>query len=54
MYLMMIDIRSGNIAWSAWHTSGGPSFWTRHFGAEGATLNEISRKVIKDAVNTLF
>jgi hypothetical protein len=54
LYLIMIDIRSGNIAWSAWHTSGGPSFWTRHFGAEGATLDEISKKVIKDTVATLF
>lgn len=54
VHFIMIDILSGNIVWSAWHTSGGPDFWTRHFGAEGATLDEIAREVVKDSVDTLF
>ena len=54
MHLMLIDITSGDIVWSVWHTSGGPDFWTRHFGAEGATLDEVAKTVVKDAVDTLF
>jgi hypothetical protein len=54
VHFIMIDIVSGNIVWSAWHTSGGPDFWTRHFGAEGATLDEIAREVVKDTVDTLY
>ena len=54
IHLMLIDISSGDIVWSVWHTSGGPSFWTRHFGAEGATLDEVSKEVVRDAVDTLF
>lgn len=54
VHLMMIEIRSGSVVWSAWHTSGGPDFWTRHFGAEGATLDEIARDVVHDMVDTLF
>ena len=51
---IMIDMQSGSIIWSAWHTSGGPDFWTRHFGAEGDTLDEIAREVVKDTVDTLY
>lgn len=54
IYLTMIDVRSGDIIWSAWHTSGGASFWTRHFGSEGATLDETARMVVKEAFDTLF
>jgi hypothetical protein len=54
VHFIMIDILSGSIVWSAWHTSGGPDFWSRHFGAEGATLDEIAREVVKDTVDTLF
>jgi len=54
VHLIMIDIASGKIVWSAWHTSGGPDFWTRHFGAEGSTLDEVAREVIREAVDTLF
>jgi len=54
IYLTMIDVRSGDIIWSAWHTSGGASFWTRHFGSEGATLDETARVVVKEVFDTLF
>lgn len=52
--LMMYDAATGSMIWSVWHTAGGADFWTRHFGAEGATLEETSRKVIKEAFDTLF
>ena len=52
--LTLIDTVSGNVAWSAWHTAGGASFWTRHFGAEGSTLDATSSKVVKEAFDTLF
>ena len=54
VHFIMIDIQSGSTVWSVWHTSGGPNFWTRHFGSEGATLDEIAREVVEDAVDTLY
>jgi TolB-like protein len=54
IHLMLIDTKSGQILWSAWHTSGGASFWTRHFGAEGATLDETAGKVIKEVFDSLI
>lgn len=54
VHLIMFDTVSGNIVWSAWHTSGGASFWTRHFGAEGSTLDNVSERVIKEAFDSLY
>lgn len=54
VHLIMFDAVSGNIIWSAWHTSGGASFWTRHFGAEGSTLDKVSERVIKEAFDSLY
>ena len=54
IHLMLIDTKSSQILWSAWHTSGGASFWTRHFGAEGTTLDETAGKVIKEVFDSLF
>jgi TolB-like protein len=54
IHLMLIEASSGNIIWSIWHTGGGASFWSRHFGAEGITLSEAARKVVKEAIDTLF
>lgn len=52
--LMLIEASSGNIIWSVWHTAGGASFWTRHFGSESITLSEAANKVVKEAIDTLF
>ncbi|MBI4682022.1 MAG: hypothetical protein HY757_02845 [Nitrospirae bacterium] len=52
--LMLFESATGSIAWSVWHTTGGASFWTRHFGAEGPTLDKTSAQVIKKAFDTLF
>ncbi len=52
--MMMHDAISGSVIWSVWHTSGGASFWTRHFGVENATLGNTSKKVVKEAMDTLF
>lgn len=54
VHLIMFDAVSGNIVWSVWHTSGGASFWTRHFGAEGSTLDNVSERVIKEAFDSLY
>jgi len=54
VHLIMFDTITGNIVWSAWHTSGGASFWTRHFGAEGSTLDNVSERVIKEAFDGLY
>ncbi len=51
--LRMIDIKSGETVWSVSNSGGGPGFLTRHFGTEGKTLDEVARKVVKEAVNTL-
>jgi TolB-like protein len=53
LHLMLLDAASGDIIWYVWHTAGGPSFWTRHFGAEGKTMDETVREVIREALNTL-
>ena len=52
--LRLLDSKTGNIVWSIWDTTGGADFWTRHFGAEGATLDETAKKVIKETIDTLF
>jgi len=52
--LRLIEVSSGNIVWSVRHTSGGPDFWTRHFGSEGMSLSEAAGKVVKEAIGTLF
>lgn len=52
--LRLIEVSSGDIVWSVRHTSGGPDFWTRHFGAEGASLSETAGKVVKEAIRTIF
>jgi len=54
VYLMMFDTPSGKVIWSLWHTTGGASFWTRHFGAEGNTLYNAAARVIREAFDKLF
>ncbi len=54
LHLLMIDVSTGNIIWSAWATEGGPDFWTRHFGAEGLSLSETLQKVVEEMVDTLY
>jgi hypothetical protein len=51
--LMLLNASSGKITWQIWRTAGGPSFWTRHFGAETSTLDETVRDVVKDAIDAL-
>jgi TolB-like protein len=52
--LRLIEASSGNIIWSVCQTSGGPGFWTRHFGAEGMSLSETANEVVDEAIDTLF
>ncbi len=54
IHLMLIDTSNGEIVWSVWHTAGGPSFWTRHFGTEGLTLSETARKAVREAIGALL
>ena len=54
IFLMLIETSSGKVIWSERHTSGGPSFWTRHLGAEGLSLSETARKVVKETIDTVF
>jgi TolB-like protein len=54
VHLILFETASGKIIWSAWHTTGGASFWTRHFGAEGRTLDNASAMVIKETFDALF
>jgi hypothetical protein len=51
--LTLLNASSGKIIWHIWQTAGGPSFWTRHFGAETSTLDETVREVVKNAIDTL-
>ncbi|NWF75219.1 MAG: DUF799 family lipoprotein [Nitrospirae bacterium] len=52
--LRMIETSTGSVIWSIRQTSGGPDFWTRHFGSEGPSLSETAKKVVKEAIGTLF
>jgi hypothetical protein len=52
--MRLIEASSGKIIWSVCNTSGGPNFWTRHFGAENISLSETANKVVKEAIDTLF
>ncbi len=52
--LRLIETTSGQVIWSIRHTSGGPDFWMRHFGSEGPSLSETARKVVKEAIATIF
>lgn len=54
IHLRLIDTQSGNIIWSVRHTTGGPDFWTRHFGSEGPSLSEAAGKVVRESVGSLF
>lgn len=52
--LMMADANSGSIIWSASRTSGGASFWARHFGASTDTLSETTLKVVRETLQSLI
>ena len=52
--LMLHEAETSDIIWSAWHTTGGASFSTRHFGAEGKTLDETAKILIDEILDTLF
>ena len=52
--LMLIETNSGNIIWSVRRSTGGASFWTRHFGSEGISLSEAARKTVKETIDTLY
>ncbi|RJR22630.1 MAG: hypothetical protein C4581_00735 [Nitrospiraceae bacterium] len=54
VHLIMFDTITGHIVWSNSHTSGGASFWTRHFGAEGSTLDNVSERVVEEAFDALY
>ncbi len=54
VHLMMFEASSGDNVWSIGHTGGGASFWTRHFGAEGSTLNNVSERVIQEAFEAFY
>ena len=52
--LMLLETGSGRIIWSVRDSTGGASFWTRHFGAEGIPLSEAARKTVKEAIDTMY
>jgi hypothetical protein len=54
IHLRMIEVSSGSLVWSVRNTSGGPDFWTRHFGSEGMSLSEAADKVVSEAIGTLY
>lgn len=54
IHVSMYDTLSGNLIWSIWHSSGGASFGSRHFGTEGSTLDNVAVEVIREACNSLY
>jgi len=51
--LMLLETSSGNIIWSVHQSTGGPSFWTRHFGSEGISLSEAANETVTEAIGKL-
>jgi TolB-like protein len=54
IHMTLIDAKSGSIVWSAWNTSGGAHFLTRHLGTEGPSLGDTVGRVVKDSIDSLF
>ena len=52
IHLMLIEASSGSIIWSVNHSVGGAGFWTRHLGAEVATLSEAAKRVVRETIST--
>ncbi len=52
LQLSLYDVAGGKVLWSAWHTAGGPNFWTRHFGTDGDTLSEAAARAVKEILDT--
>lgn len=54
IHLSLVDTESSKILWRTWNTEGGPSFWTRRFGAEPKTLDQTVKDVVNKSLNTLY
>lgn len=54
LHCMLFDTASGAILASTEQTSGGTGFWTRHFKAEGPTLDETAEDAVKVIVRSIF
>ncbi|GAB4388391.1 MAG: hypothetical protein Kow0025_07390 [Thermodesulfovibrionales bacterium] len=52
--LIVYESSTGEIIGSSWHSTQGASFWTRHFGAEGKSLPEATREVVRKSIDVLF
>lgn len=52
--LIVHDGKTGALLRSAWRTSEGPSFRTRHFGAEGPTVSETAAHVVQEEIDILL
>lgn len=54
IHCIVVETTSGAIIASTQYTSGGTSFWGRHFKAEGPTLGETAEDAVKVIVRSLF
>lgn len=54
IHCMVVETTSGAIIASTQYTSGGASFWSRHFKAEGPTLDETAEDAATAIVRSLF
>ncbi len=52
--LRMIDVESGTIIWSVNHSRGGIGTMTRLFGIGEGTISEVTTRVVREAIDTLF
>jgi TolB-like protein len=52
--LRMMDVESGTIIWSVNHSKGGFGIMMRLLGVGGGTISEVTTKVVREAIDTLF
>jgi hypothetical protein len=52
--LRMVDVESGTIIWSVNHSRGGVGTKMRLFGIGEGTISEITTRVVREAIDTLF
>ena len=52
--MIMIEIQTGKIVWTASASEGGINIWDRLFGSGGKPMNDVTTAAVGDLINALF
>ncbi len=50
----MLETETGTMVWNAQVSRDGSSFWRKLFGGDSASQHEVSRRAVRDALESLF